>query len=275
MDNLKIYKMIEEVPNEAQKKINGGRLKGMTDIKPMWRIEKLTEVFGPVGLGWYAPITNKEIIEGANGEKVAIVDINLFVNYKKPYDLKDNLWSAAITGTGGSSFIAKEKTGLYTSDECFKMAYTDALSVACKSLGMGAKVYWGDSKYALPKEVKPMTIEQAKEVVITFGKKHPNEKLVDIFKTDKGYLDWLLENDKTDENIKQAIRLVYADNNVQILTDEGKAKKLTLMGDLNELFLKTGVDRESMYKHYKVTTDGDMTIEQLEDAISKLKGKVA
>jgi hypothetical protein len=126
-----------------------------------------------------------------------------------------------------------------------------------------------------PKEVKPMTIAQAKEVVITFGKKHPNEKLVDIFKTDKGYLDWLLENDKTDENIKQAIRLVYADNNVQILTDEDKAKKLTLMGDLNELFLKTGVDRESMYKHYKVTTDGDMTIEQLEDAISKLKGKVA
>jgi hypothetical protein len=126
-----------------------------------------------------------------------------------------------------------------------------------------------------PKEVKPMTIAQAKEIVITFGKKHPNEKLVDIFKTDKGYLDWLLENDKTDENIKQAIRLVYADNNVQILTDEDKAKKLTLMGDLNELFLKTGVDRESMYKHYKVTTDGDMTIEQLEDAISKLKGKVA
>lgn len=126
-----------------------------------------------------------------------------------------------------------------------------------------------------PKQVKPMTIDEAREFVITFGKKHPNEKIGDIFKNDKGYLDWLLENQKTDENIKQAIKLVYEANNVQILTDEDKAKKLTLMGDLNELFLKTGVDRESMYKHYKVTTDGDMTIEQLEDAISKLKGKVA
>lgn len=272
MENLEIYKMIEEVPNEAQKKINGGRLKGMTDIKPMWRIEKLTEVFGPVGLGWYAPITNKEIIEGANGEKVAIVDINLFVNFKKPYELKEDLWSEPITGTGGSSFITNEKSGPYTSDECFKMAYTDALSVACKSLGMGAKVYWGDSKYA-SSEKTIETIEQAREIAITFGKKHPNEKIVDIYEKDKGYLDWLLENEKTDTNIKQAIKLIYADKGIKVLNDDEKAEKLTLMGDLNELFLKTGVDRDSMYKHYKVSTDSDMTIEQLKDAISKLKGK--
>lgn len=170
MENLKIYKMIEEVPNEAQKIIKGGRLKGMTDIKPMWRIEKLTEVFGPVGLGWYAPITNKEIIDGANGEKVAIVDINLFVNFKKPYELKEDLWSEPITGTGGSSFIVNEKSGPYTSDECFKMAYTDALSVACKSLGMGAKVYWGDSKYVGEQDEKgkrktPLATEKQKEMI--------------------------------------------------------------------------------------------------------------
>ena len=92
------------------------------------------------GIGWKASITNKEIIEGANGEKIAIVDIDLYVKV-------DGEWSEAIQGTGGSSFIAKERNGLYTSDECFKMAYTDALSVACKSLGMGAEVYWGDSEY--------------------------------------------------------------------------------------------------------------------------------
>ena len=42
----------------------------MSDIKPMYRIEKLTELFGPAGIGWKAPITKKEIIEGANGEKI-------------------------------------------------------------------------------------------------------------------------------------------------------------------------------------------------------------
>lgn len=110
----------------------------MTDIKPIWRIEKLTEEFGPCGIGWKTQITNKEILEGANGEKVAIVDIELYVKV-------DGKWSDAIVGTGGSSFITKESKGLYTSDECFKMAYTDALSVACRSLGFGADIYYGEN----------------------------------------------------------------------------------------------------------------------------------
>ena len=38
--------------------------------------------------------------------------------------------------------MTNEKNGLYTSDECFKMALTDAISVACKALGIGADVYW-------------------------------------------------------------------------------------------------------------------------------------
>lgn len=159
--------MVKKVPDEAQKRIEGGRLSGMTDIKPMWRIEKLTEVFGPCGLGWYTTMRNKEIIDGANGEKIAVVDINLFVNYKKPCGLGEDLWSEPIEGTGGSSFIANERNGLYTSDECFKMAYTDALSVACKSLGMGAEIYWGDSKYAKKENNKKVILatEKQKELI--------------------------------------------------------------------------------------------------------------
>jgi DNA-directed RNA polymerase subunit RPC12/RpoP len=39
-------------------------------------------------------------------------------------------------------FAQKETNGIYVSDECYKMALTDALSVACKALGVGADVYW-------------------------------------------------------------------------------------------------------------------------------------
>jgi hypothetical protein len=57
-------------------------------------------------------------------------------------------------------FVASEKSGLYTSDECFKMALTDALSVACKALGIGADVYWDrdPNKYDKPAD-KPDTKE--------------------------------------------------------------------------------------------------------------------
>lgn len=204
-ETLGIYNKIKEVPKEAQKPITGGRLSGMTDIKPMWRIEKLTEVFGPVGLGWYAPITKREIIDGANNEKIAIVDINLFVNYKVPYNLDDDLWSEPIIGTGGSSFVAKEKNGLYTSDECFKMAYTDALSVACKMLGMGANVYWGDSKYNTNKKIE--TEKDAKELAINFGK-YNGKTIGDIYEAgDTKYLEWLFDK-SSDENIKKAVSIL-------------------------------------------------------------------
>lgn len=46
MDKMTIYEQCREVPKDAQKPIAAGRLKGKTDINPMWRIKKLTELFG-------------------------------------------------------------------------------------------------------------------------------------------------------------------------------------------------------------------------------------
>lgn len=145
MENLAIYNAVRSVPDSAKRQIGAGRLKGKTDINPMWRLKTLTEQFGPCGIGWKYVITDKWLEQGANGEVAAFLDIDLFVKV-------DGAWSDAIPGTGGSAFVAKEKNGPYTSDECFKMALTDAISVACKALGFGADVYWDAdrSKYDKP-----------------------------------------------------------------------------------------------------------------------------
>lgn len=113
------------------------------------------------------------------------------------------------------------------------------------------------------------TVEQAKAYVLGFGK-HKGKKLTEV---PQSYLDWLFESEKTDATIKQAIKLIYDDKGIKVLSDEEKNEKLALMEEINELFLTTGVDRDSMYKHYQVSTDSEMTIGQLKDAISKLKGK--
>ena len=70
-----------------------------------------------------------------------------------------------IAGTGGSMFAARQKDGVYVSDECYKMASTDAISVACKQLGIGADVYWDAdrTKYDDPKA--PTTMQQAEAQV--------------------------------------------------------------------------------------------------------------
>lgn len=134
-DPLSIYNAVRAVPLNAQKPIAAGRLKGKTDINPMWRIKTLTERFGPCGIGWWYTIERQWLETGANGEIAAFCDILLY--YRDGETV-----SQGIPGTGGSAFVAREKGGLYTSDECYKMALTDALSVACKSLGIGADVYW-------------------------------------------------------------------------------------------------------------------------------------
>lgn len=147
MENMRIYETVRSVPDSAKKEIKAGRLKGMTDINPMWRIKALTEQFGPCGIGWKAVITKQEIIDGSEGQKVAICNVSLYIK-------TDDVWSEAIEGTGGSMLVSNESRGAYTSDEAYKMAYTDAISVCCKMLGFGADVYWDKdrTKYSAPGE---------------------------------------------------------------------------------------------------------------------------
>lgn len=156
---LDLYEKLRSVPSEAQKPITAGRLKGMTDINPMWRIKALTEQFGVCGIGWYTKVLEMRLHEGANGEVVATVDIELYIKH-------NNEWSMGIFGTGGSKFIAKESSGMFTSDEAFKMAYTDAISVACKALGMGADIYYAKdrTKYTAAEE-EPETKAETKASV--------------------------------------------------------------------------------------------------------------
>ena len=60
--NMDLYNRVRAVPKEAKSTIKGGRLKGMTDIKPIWRIERLTEEFGPCGIGWYYTIDDYQTL---------------------------------------------------------------------------------------------------------------------------------------------------------------------------------------------------------------------
>jgi hypothetical protein len=140
MEKLGLYELARSVPEEAKKAIKGGRMSGKTDINPMWRIKKLTELFGPVGFGWYYDISEKRLEPYSNGEVAAFVQINLFV--KMTNDSGNEIWSKPIVGVGGNMFVTNESKGPYLSDECFKMALTDAISVACKAIGIGADVYW-------------------------------------------------------------------------------------------------------------------------------------
>ena len=171
MENMNYYNQLKSVPEKCVKKITGGRLNGMTDIKPQWRTEKMTEVFGPCGIGWYYEEIRREYKE-FDSQIAVFVDINLYYRYEKTDALTGrvigNEWSKPIFGTGGSMFVAKESKGPFVSDEAVKMALTDALSVAMKAIGMAADIYMGmpatGTKYDKPAEQRtPQQHEPKKE----------------------------------------------------------------------------------------------------------------
>lgn len=135
--NLRFYSQGCEVPSDALKPIKAGRLKGMSDVNPMWRMKRMTEIFGPIGFGWRYEIV-KQWTETYGNEVKCFCNVNLFVR-----DPETKEWSEPIPGSGGSAIVSMESKGAYVNDEGYKMALTDALSIAMKPLGIGGNIWYG------------------------------------------------------------------------------------------------------------------------------------
>lgn len=207
IDNKKLWLTVADTPDYAKRPIEGGRLNGMTDINPMWRFERLTEIFGPCGIGWKYIIKDQRVIPGAESEQMAFLDIDLY------YRLADGGWSEPVPGIGGSMLIEKERNGYHSNDEAFKMALSDAIGTACKALGFSADIYFSGkgrtgSKYqkAQEQEIKLETKEDAANLVITFGK-HSGKTLRQIFAEDKEYIRWLADKAQ-DDVVRKAVGMI-------------------------------------------------------------------
>lgn len=207
-ENMELYQLFRKCPPEAQKAITAGRLKGKTDINPMWRIKRLTEVFGACGFGWTCKITQMWIEDSPDtGEKTANIRVELRVKYKGE-------WSEPIEGIGGAMFVEQESRGLHTDDDCFKKAYTDAISVACKALGIAADIYYAkdpETKYDTGDEneqqQEQMTYEQALAYVYKDGK-YPDKTLAEIYKTDIAYINELGKSETTPQEVMIALCII-------------------------------------------------------------------
>jgi hypothetical protein len=129
-----LYNRVKQPPQDALKQFSNGKFSG-TDINPMWRIRTLTEVFGVCGFGWYTKVNRYWTEDASDGSIAVFCEVELYVK-------QDGEWSKPIVGVGGNTFERKTRNGSSVSDEAYKMAYTDALSIACKALGFGADIWW-------------------------------------------------------------------------------------------------------------------------------------
>jgi hypothetical protein len=200
MEKLHYWNLMKSVPKDRLKTIQAGRLKGKSDINPQWRYEKLTEVFGPCGFGWKYTIEKTWVQEYANGEIASFAQINLYVKI-------DDIWSDAIPANGGSMFVANESRGPYVSDECFKMAITDALGTAAKMLGVASDVYQGlsDSKYSAQPQ---QATQQAEDTRPWLNKGESLNKAMEMLRTGKVTIPAIEKKYRLSKEIRASLQTV-------------------------------------------------------------------
>jgi hypothetical protein len=181
MENLALYNAMRGVPQEAQKSFNNGRFSG-TDINPMWRIKILTEKFGVAGFGWWTENVRYTETPGVGDERLVMCELELRVKL-------DGETSAPIYGIGGNTVVAVRKNGAQSSDEAYKMAYTDALGIAAKALGVGADIWFAHDKTKYNVDNSDAKSAQKKSTASTQNAEQPTRGQLLSFECRKAGID--------------------------------------------------------------------------------------
>ena len=187
-----------------------------------------------------------------------------FVGYRE----NNELFKLA-TGTAyekeNSTFINKTS---YI-ENCETSAIGRALGIA--GFGIDTSVASAEEvKNAMANQVTITTKEEALKYEITFGK-HEGKTVGQLFEEgDKGYIDWLFNNAK-DETLKQCISLI---DGREVLTETEQEEALDLISKMNSLVMTTGTDCKELLNYFGVSTNNEMSIVQLRQAIQILEKKV-
>ena len=170
-----------------------------------------------------------------------------------------------LLGTGTA--YEKEDSSFINKTSYIENCETSAVGRALGMCGFGI-----DVSVASAEEVanainnQEPTKEEALAYKLPWGK-HEGKKLTEV---PEDYIDWLLGN-KIEPRLIKMIELATGKT---IPSEEDQQTKLGLMVELNNLVQENNVNREKLYKYYKVTSDSEMTIEQLQEAIAKVKKQI-
>jgi hypothetical protein len=145
-DNLAIWNSLERTDPKHVKPITGKSYKGNSP-RPHWVIWKLTEKFGPVGLGFGWEVLREGYIDG-------IVRPD---GIERLHELRIRFWwrvdgeRCEVESYGGTTALFRTKDGPWKADEdAAKKSLTDAITKAASWLGVAGDIFmgrWDDSKY--------------------------------------------------------------------------------------------------------------------------------
>ena len=116
---------------------------------------------------------------------------------------------------------------------------------------------------------KEATKEDAEKWSFTFGK-YKGKTMNEVITEDTNYMKWYLDNKANEYDIKCYELLTWE----KLPTEEESRQRIELMARLNELVEETECDYEALKKHYKVSSNNEMTLSQLQEAVSTLEKRL-
>jgi hypothetical protein len=227
-DHLRLWNRLKRTDPRATKPFTrSGGFRG-TQIDPAWRLQMMTEAFGPVGQGW-----GYDQLEWTVQDRMVFTCLRVW--YRDP-----DTGEQHFTGPqwGGTELMRRRRDGTEEpNDEAFKMSVTDALGKCLLQLGLAADVHLGlfdDSKYREESEayfqarnnpeVQPAAIESFEALV--------KEKLADVATLEalddlwrSGMGQRVREIGSVDKTAQQRITAYFSQKKAEILKREGEEQR--------------------------------------------------
>lgn len=156
-----------------------------------------------------------------------------------------------------------------------KTSYIENCETSAIGRCLGIAGFGIDVSVASAEEIKnamanqEVTQEEADSYTIPFGK-YKGKLLKDIDEIDSGYIDWMMSN----SNDERMIKIIELATGRKVPTEEESKQRIALMNELNNLVEETECDYEALKRHYKVKSNNEMTVAQLQEAINTLKKRV-
>lgn len=125
----------------AVKPITGKQYKGNSP-KPYWIVERMTEEFGPCGIGWGFTILSERM------ERLTDTDILHVAVVRMWYELNGK--RGEFEQIGQTKAVYQSKNGTMVDEDAPKKSVTDALVKCASYLGFAGDIFsgmWDDSKY--------------------------------------------------------------------------------------------------------------------------------
>jgi hypothetical protein len=145
MDNMNLWRRAFTTDPQAVKAITGKQYSGNSP-KPYWIVERLTQEFGPCGIGWGFRILSERFErfgEGVNAESLHIASVAFwYVMDGQRGELEQVGQTRASYTTSKGKFLVDE--------DAPKKSVTDALVKCASYLGFAGDIFsgrWDDSRY--------------------------------------------------------------------------------------------------------------------------------